>query len=128
MKWRNEYKYYVSDSDIFVLKHKLTQLLKSDVNANSRGSYTVSSLYFDDPFKSGVFNKLDGVKNTAYAINVVRNEGISNIDLMSKNITIPDRFLYDRVEKPWGYEELIECNDKYVVKKLFTLNVVESNS
>ncbi len=23
------------------------------------------------------------------------------------------------IEKPWGYEELIEKNDKYVVKKLF---------
>lgn len=63
--------------------------------------------------------KIDGVKNTAFAINVVRNEGFMNIDLTSKHITIPDRFLYDRVEKPWGYEELIECNDKYVVKKLF---------
>jgi mannose-6-phosphate isomerase-like protein (cupin superfamily) len=27
--------------------------------------------------------------------------------------------LSQRIEKPWGYEELIEVNDKYVVKKLF---------
>lgn len=24
----------------------------------------------------------------------------------------------DRIDKPWGYEEIIEVNDKYVVKRL----------
>lgn len=57
--------------------------------------------------------------NTAYAINIVRNKGFENIDLTSKNVTISDNYLYSKIEKPWGYEELIECNDKYVVKKLF---------
>ena len=28
----------------------------------------------------------------------------------------------ERTEKPWGYEELIELNDFYVVKKLFMKN------
>ena len=27
-------------------------------------------------------------------------------------------FLKQRIEKPWGFEEIIEVNDKYVVKKL----------
>ena len=63
--------------------------------------------------------KPNDYRNTTYAINVVRNKGLGNIDLLSNYITIPDKFLYDRAEKPWGYEELVECNDKYVVKKLF---------
>jgi mannose-6-phosphate isomerase-like protein (cupin superfamily) len=63
--------------------------------------------------------KPNGVENTAYAVNVVRNEGLANVDLNSKWITVPDKYLFEKVEKPWGYEELIECNDKYVVKKLF---------
>jgi len=63
--------------------------------------------------------KTDSPRNTAYAINLVRNEGLGNIDITSKNITVSDSYLFTRVEKPWGYEELIECNDKYVVKKLF---------
>ena len=63
--------------------------------------------------------KTDSPRNTAYAINLVRNEGLGNIDITSKNITVPDSYLFTRVEKPWGYEELVECNDKYVVKKLF---------
>jgi quercetin dioxygenase-like cupin family protein len=57
--------------------------------------------------------------NNAYAINLVRNKGMENVDLASKNVTIKDNLLFTKIEKPWGFEELIECNDKYVVKKLF---------
>ncbi len=63
--------------------------------------------------------KKDSPRNTAYAINLVRNDGFKNLDLDSKNITVPDSCLFTKTMKPWGYEELIECNDKYVVKKLF---------
>lgn len=63
--------------------------------------------------------KTNGVRNTAYAINLVRNEGFNNVDLNSKNITVSDKYLFTKIDKPWGYEELVECNDKYVVKKLF---------
>jgi mannose-6-phosphate isomerase len=63
--------------------------------------------------------KTRGVRNTAYAVNLVRNGGVLNVDLESTHVTVPDRNLFIRVEKPWGYEELVECNDKYVVKKLF---------
>jgi NDP-sugar pyrophosphorylase family protein len=35
------------------------------------------------------------------------------------NITVDDSLLFTHIDKPWGYEELIECNDKYVVKKIF---------
>lgn len=63
--------------------------------------------------------KENGVENTAYAINVVRNGGMDNVDLEATWITVPDKYLFTKTEKPWGYEELIECNDKYVVKKLF---------
>ncbi len=63
--------------------------------------------------------KTNGVRNTAYAINLVRNKGLTNLDLTSENVTVPDKYTYKRADKPWGYEELVECNDKYVVKKLF---------
>ena len=63
--------------------------------------------------------KTNSYRNTAYAINLVRNEGLEHLDLNSKHVTIPDCYLFTRVEKPWGYEELVECNEKYVVKKLF---------
>jgi quercetin dioxygenase-like cupin family protein len=63
--------------------------------------------------------KTNGISNTAYAINLVRNKGLANYNLNSKNVTIDDSLLFTKFEKPWGYEELIECNDRYVVKKLF---------
>ena len=63
--------------------------------------------------------KPNSPENSAFAINLVRNKGMENIDLSSKNVTIKDSMLFSKIEKPWGFEELIECNDKYVVKKLF---------
>lgn len=63
--------------------------------------------------------KTRGVENTAYAVNLVRNQGLENVNLDSKYITVPDKYIFQKVEKPWGYEELVDINDKYVVKKLF---------
>jgi len=63
--------------------------------------------------------KEKGVANTAYAVNVVRNQGLDNVNLDSKHVTVPEKYVFTKVEKPWGYEELVEINDKYVVKKLF---------
>jgi len=63
--------------------------------------------------------KTKGVRNTAYAVNLVRNQGLEKVDLASRDVTIPDSLRFTRVDKPWGYEELVECNDKYVVKKLY---------
>ena len=63
--------------------------------------------------------KPNGIENTCYAINVPRNEGLAHLDLDSKYVTVPDSNIFTKVEKPWGYEELVDINDKYVVKKLF---------
>jgi quercetin dioxygenase-like cupin family protein len=56
--------------------------------------------------------KPNQTNNTALAFNVVRNDGIDHIET-----TTSDANTY--TEKPWGWEELVEYNDKYVVKKLF---------
>jgi quercetin dioxygenase-like cupin family protein len=63
--------------------------------------------------------KPNGIRNTTFAVNLVRNKGLSNCNISSKNIPVDDSLLFTHIDKPWGYEELIECNDKYVVKKLF---------
>lgn len=62
--------------------------------------------------------KVNGKRNTAYAINLVRNKGISHYDFTSKYVVIQDD-QPTSVTKPWGSEQLIEYNDQYVVKKLF---------
>jgi len=58
--------------------------------------------------------KINGIKNTSYAINVVRNKGLENIDIVN-----PIIYNKNKIDKPWGYEEIIEHNSSYVVKKLF---------
>ena len=58
--------------------------------------------------------KLNSTRDTAYAVNVIRNDGLTNIDLIN-----PLLYKKERIDKPWGYEELIEFNNNYVVKKLF---------
>jgi len=59
-----------------------------------------------------------GVENTAYAINLIRNEGLENLDLTSKCVTVPDSHIFLHKDTSWGYEKLIECNDKYAMKKI----------
>ena len=63
--------------------------------------------------------KPNGIENMAFAVNVVRNRGLENIDITSNQIPISNSMIFDKIETPWGYEKLIECNDKYVVKELF---------
>ena len=63
--------------------------------------------------------KPNGVGNTAFAINIERNSGIKNINLETKYVTTDKDYKLGKIEKPWGYENLIEINDNYVMKELF---------
>jgi len=47
MKYRHEYKYVVSESQIAVLKSRIEKLLIPDPNATN-GGYNIRSVYFDD--------------------------------------------------------------------------------
>jgi len=58
--------------------------------------------------------KPSGIDNMARAVNITRNAGLANINLTQAG-PIPGT----HIDKPWGYEELIEYNSNYVVKKLF---------
>lgn len=62
--------------------------------------------------------KLNGIHNTCYAINLVRNAGFNCIDIISKNIGISDNNLFTKVENNYSLLELIEYNDKYCIKKI----------
>lgn len=62
--------------------------------------------------------KENGIENTAYAINLVRNRGLEFYNFDSKFIIYPDKEL-NKIEKPWGFEELLEYNQNYILKKLF---------
>ncbi len=65
--------------------------------------------------------KPEGVRATAYAVSPARNAGLVNQDITGDLVTLGDRYVpaSGRFEKPWGYEELVDVNSAYVVKKLF---------
>jgi mannose-6-phosphate isomerase len=65
--------------------------------------------------------KEDSIENTAYAYNVIRNQGLCNLNLELINIE-------KKIEKPWGYEEIIEYNKNYIVKKIFIKNGYSSST
>ena len=58
---------------------------------------------------------------SAYAVSPARNMGLVNQDITGSLVTLGDRHVpaSGRFEKPWGYEELVDVNAAYVVKKLF---------
>jgi len=62
--------------------------------------------------------KSNGIKNTAYAVNLVRNSGLYHYDFSNEYVTIPEQST-NIIIKPWGSEELLDYNDKYVLKKIY---------
>ncbi len=60
-KWRHELKYNINCVDGIELSGRLKNIFKHDENANSRGIYRVSSLYFDTPYDKALRQKNDGV-------------------------------------------------------------------
>ena len=61
LKLRHELKHTINPQEDRVLASRLRKLFKHDVNADSHGSYRVSSLYFDTPYDKALRQKLDGV-------------------------------------------------------------------
>ena len=61
LKLRHELKHSINAQDDLILASKLRKLFKHDTNANSHGSYRVSSLYFDTPYDKALRQKIDGV-------------------------------------------------------------------
>lgn len=61
LKLRHELKHSINALDDVVVSHRLRKLFKHDENADSRGIYRVSSLYFDTPYDKALRQKIDGV-------------------------------------------------------------------
>ncbi len=58
---RFELKYTINKQQYTQLKHFLPSILKLDPNNLTGKSYNVRSIYFDDPFDSAYYEKIDGV-------------------------------------------------------------------
>lgn len=59
---RQEYKYFISNNEINILRKSLKKFMKIDENSNKiNSSYTVTSLYFDTPYENNFSEKVDGI-------------------------------------------------------------------
>lgn len=61
MKYRHEYKHFLSYSDYYYLRHKLKSVLNQDYYANEVGEYKIRSLYFDNYKDKALREKIDGI-------------------------------------------------------------------
>lgn len=61
VKLRHELKHSISCGEDLILTSRLRKLFPHDKNADSHGSYRVSSLYFDTPYDKALRQKIDGV-------------------------------------------------------------------
>lgn len=61
--FRHEYKHEISLSDLVLLTSRFNAVLTADEHAGADGSYSITSLYFDDLRDSALTDKLNGVDN-----------------------------------------------------------------
>ena len=57
---RHEEKYILTYAQYAILRQRVAQVLHPDSHGDN-GTYTLSSLYFDDPEDTGLYEKLDGL-------------------------------------------------------------------
>lgn len=60
MNYRNEWKHEISYSDMIVLRHRLSIVMRQDEHAIN-GKYLIRSLYFDNYFDKALKEKIDGI-------------------------------------------------------------------
>ena len=61
---RQEFKYFISNKEIFLLRNSLNKIMLLDKNANKdKLYYTVSSLYFETPYCDHFNEKVEGIVN-----------------------------------------------------------------
>lgn len=63
MNYRHEFKHIINYKDHALIKLRLNSLLSTDAHADSDGSYSVRSLYFDDYYNHAYNDKFMGVQN-----------------------------------------------------------------
>ncbi len=115
-QFKHELKYSISYFDYLSLLPKIRALLPSDKNADNDGKYSVRSLYFEDVYRSALFDKLSGTyARSKYRIRVY-NISDSLIKL-EKKIKYGD--LSKKVVRTLSREnyEQIKCGDVKFLKK-----------
>lgn len=60
VKYRHEYKYIISDIQARIIQSNLDVIMERDAHVNERGTYIISSLYFDDYYNRCYYESENG--------------------------------------------------------------------
>ena len=83
-RYRNEFKYIVTDQQIILLQKRLDNLMQRDSHVRETGSYYIRSLYFDDYYNKCYYENLNGTDpREKYRIRIY-NENPERISLECK--------------------------------------------
>lgn len=75
MKLRHECKHNINNQDVFLLKRRLSSVLKHDSFSKDDGTYLIKSLYFDNFNDKALREKLDGTdKREKFRIRYYNND------------------------------------------------------
>lgn len=118
LKYRNEFKFFISPHQRFVITQKLKGLIQLDENVSESGEYHIRSLYFDDIQNTALHEKLGGVRDRAkYRIRIYNQSDhvihfekkIKFRDFIAKVKEPLTREMYDQIIVG-NYEVLKETN------------------
>lgn len=84
LRLRHEWKHTINRLDDQVVTARLRKLFQHDTYADSRGTYRVSSLYFDTPYDKALRQKIDGVDRREKFRIRYYNEDLSFVRLEKK--------------------------------------------
>ncbi len=85
MKFRHEYKHYVTEFELIGLRQRLNAVAKRDRFSNTDGSYLIKSLYFDNCYDKALNEKIMGVANREKFRIRYYNNDVSYIRLEKKS-------------------------------------------
>lgn len=110
LNYRNEFKYYISPQQRYLITKKLKGLISLDQHASARGEYHIRSLYFDDAANTALHEKLGGIRDRSkYRIRIYNKS--DQIIYFEKKIKFRDYIA--KVKEPITrcmYEQLIAGN------------------
>ncbi|MFC6331498.1 polyphosphate polymerase domain-containing protein [Paenibacillus septentrionalis] len=126
LKYRNEFKYYISPHQYVLMTQKLKGILQLDQHASEVGEYHIRSLYFDDAANTALHEKLAGVRDRVkYRIRIYNK--LDDVIHFEKKIKFRDyiakvkepitREMFDQIVK--GNIEVLKQGNKPLLLEIY---------
>ncbi|WP_059050557.1 polyphosphate polymerase domain-containing protein [Paenibacillus senegalimassiliensis] len=126
LRFRHELKFTINRQQYFIIRQRLTGLIRHDEHAGHNGEYHIRSLYFDDIDDSALHDKLGGLRDRRkYRIRIYDNRDtlihfekkIKNGDFIAKLKEPLTREMYDSILS--GNIEVLHVPDKPLLMELY---------